>query len=127
MPESTLATTARWPMACSPRSKRSIAAVCRRRRLKRLATRNSSPTSKGTSTLDEALDEAKRRTRKFARRQQRWFRRDPRIVWFDAIAEDLVDQVDRWWARVKIGRIVRIRIGGDASIRNERDREQLPR
>ncbi len=51
----------------------------------------------GHVTLDEALDEAKRRTRKFARRQQRWFRRDPRIVWFDAVAKDLVDQVDRWW------------------------------
>jgi len=36
----------------------------------------------GTS-LDHALDLAKRRTRRFARRQQRWFRRDPRIEWFD--------------------------------------------
>lgn len=51
----------------------------------------------GSATLDEALDEAKRRTRKFARRQQRWFRRDPRIEWFDALAPDLVDRVDRWW------------------------------
>ena len=34
-------------------------------------------------TLEEALEEAKRRTRRFARRQQRWFRRDPRIRWFD--------------------------------------------
>jgi len=33
------------------------------------------------TTLEEALDEAIRRTRKFARRQQRWFRRDPRIHW----------------------------------------------
>ncbi len=48
-------------------------------------------------TLDEALDEAKRRTRRFARRQQRWFRRDPRITWFDALADDLVDQVGNWW------------------------------
>jgi tRNA dimethylallyltransferase len=37
----------------------------------------------GVSTLDEALDLARRRTRRFARRQQRWFRRDPRIEWFD--------------------------------------------
>lgn len=34
--------------------------------------------------LDGALDEAIRRTRKFARRQERWFRRDPRIAWIDA-------------------------------------------
>ena len=31
--------------------------------------------------LDEAVAEAVRRTRAFARRQERWFRRDPRIRW----------------------------------------------
>ncbi len=51
----------------------------------------------GECTLDEALEEAKKRTRRFARRQQRWFRRDPRIRWFDAEAGDLVDQVENWW------------------------------
>ena len=34
--------------------------------------------------LDECVDEAIRRTRQFARRQDAWFRRDPRITWFDA-------------------------------------------
>jgi tRNA dimethylallyltransferase len=34
-------------------------------------------------SLDAALDEAVRRTRRFARRQVRWFRRDPRIAWLD--------------------------------------------
>ncbi len=33
--------------------------------------------------LDEAMAETLRRTRRFARRQLRWFRRDPRIVWHD--------------------------------------------
>ena len=33
--------------------------------------------------LDEALDLAVRRTRRFARRQASWFRRDPRIRWLD--------------------------------------------
>lgn len=33
--------------------------------------------------LDRALSEAVRRTRSFARRQQAWFRRDPRIRWLD--------------------------------------------
>ncbi len=51
----------------------------------------------GLIPLDEALAGAKRRTRKFARRQQRWFRRDPRITWFDALSPDLVDEVARWW------------------------------
>ncbi len=33
--------------------------------------------------LAEAVDQAIRRTRTFARRQMAWFRRDPRIVWLD--------------------------------------------
>ena len=36
----------------------------------------------GTS-VDAALEETVRRTRAFARRQLRWFRRDPRITWDD--------------------------------------------
>lgn len=36
----------------------------------------------GRLSLDQAIDETKRRTRKFARRQLRWFRADPRITWF---------------------------------------------
>ena len=35
-------------------------------------------------TLDEAIDVATTRTRKFARRQRAWFRRDPRIEWLRA-------------------------------------------
>jgi tRNA dimethylallyltransferase len=34
--------------------------------------------------LDDALNLAVRRTRRFARRQASWFRRDPRILWLDA-------------------------------------------
>ena len=41
----------------------------------------------GAYSLDEALAEAVRRTRRFARRQERWFRRDPRIRWLD-VRED---------------------------------------
>jgi tRNA dimethylallyltransferase len=33
--------------------------------------------------LDDCVAEAITRTRQFARRQERWFRRDPRIVWID--------------------------------------------
>ncbi len=35
------------------------------------------------ASLDDAVDLAIRRTRKFARRQRVWFRRDPRIEWFE--------------------------------------------
>lgn len=41
----------------------------------------------GRCSLAEAIDEAVRRTRRFARRQERWFRRDPRITWLD-VKED---------------------------------------
>ena len=43
-------------------------------------------TSTDAVPLDEALDLAVRRTRRFARRQAAWFRRDPRITWLDATA-----------------------------------------
>lgn len=38
---------------------------------------------RGEASLADALDTAIRRTRRFARRQERWFRRDPRIRWLD--------------------------------------------
>lgn len=54
----------------------------------------------GELSLDEALDQAIARTRRFARRQERWFRRDPRITWIDAdrpaveVLADLLAVVD---------------------------------
>lgn len=41
----------------------------------------------GRLSLDQAIDETKQRTRQFARRQLRWFRADPRIVWFSDAGE----------------------------------------
>ena len=43
----------------------------------------------GRCSLEQAVEEAVRRTRAFARRQRMWFRRDPRITWYGA-AEDPV-------------------------------------
>ena len=37
----------------------------------------------GRCTLDDAIGSIVLRTRQYAVRQERWFRRDPRIVWFD--------------------------------------------
>jgi tRNA dimethylallyltransferase len=47
----------------------------------------------GETTLDEAIDLAIRRTRRFARRQRAWFGRDARIVWLDGAQDQnlLVD------------------------------------
>ena len=47
-------------------------------------------------SLDLALEQVKFRTHRFSRRQLKWFRRDPRISWFDIDgdrpATALVDQ-----------------------------------
>jgi tRNA dimethylallyltransferase len=43
----------------------------------------------GERTLHDALEEAARRTRRFARRQRSWFRRDPRIEWLSADTDPL--------------------------------------
>jgi len=45
----------------------------------------------GGRPLDECIDEAITRTRQFARRQERWFRRDPRIHWVDATGDPSAD------------------------------------
>ncbi len=50
----------------------------------------------GRCTLDEAIAGTVRRTKALARRQMAWFRRDPRIRWFEAGeggAADVVDEV----------------------------------
>ncbi len=54
----------------------------------------------GELELDDALEEAKARTRRFARRQQRWFRRDPRITWFCHDHDELVSLVVDHWKSV---------------------------
>jgi tRNA dimethylallyltransferase len=46
----------------------------------------------GRCSLDEAAARAIARTRRFAVRQERWFRRDPRVHWVD-IATDPLDAV----------------------------------
>lgn len=52
----------------------------------------------GDAPLGDALDLAVARTRRFARRQRAWFRRDPRIEWFTA--DDPLELFDRLRAAV---------------------------
>lgn len=46
---------------------------------------------------EEAVDAALARMRRFAKRQESWFGRDPRVVWLDATRPDLDDAVLAAW------------------------------
>jgi tRNA dimethylallyltransferase len=46
----------------------------------------------GEWTLDQAREETVKATKRFARRQESWFRRDPRITWLDAQKDGLLAQ-----------------------------------
>jgi tRNA dimethylallyltransferase len=48
----------------------------------------------GRLALDEAMERTVKRTKDLARRQMAWFRRDPRVRWFDAGEDGAVDLVD---------------------------------
>ena len=49
----------------------------------------------GTVTDAEAREQTVRETKRFARRQESWFRRDPHVHWFDSGSADLFDVVRR--------------------------------
>jgi tRNA dimethylallyltransferase len=50
---------------------------------------------KNEITLDQAIEQTIVQTRKYARRQISWFKRDPLIQWFDAQEDDLLEKVNR--------------------------------
>ena len=50
----------------------------------------------GGAPIEEAVAEAIRRTKSFARRQWAWFRRDPRIVWLDSSGDQLAQLLELW-------------------------------
>ena len=45
------------------------------------------------SSPDDLLDDIVRATKRFARRQESWFRSDPRVRWFDATTRGLIGEV----------------------------------
>ena len=50
---------------------------------------------KNEITLDQAIEQTIVQTRKYARRQISWFKRDPLIQWFDAQEDELLEKVNR--------------------------------
>jgi tRNA dimethylallyltransferase len=55
----------------------------------------------GRWTLAETIDEIVLRTRQFAVRQERWFRRDPRVQWADVHADPVAEVAPRVVARLE--------------------------
>ncbi|MFM8212319.1 MAG: tRNA (adenosine(37)-N6)-dimethylallyltransferase MiaA [Actinomycetes bacterium] len=49
----------------------------------------------GKITLEQAIEQTIIHTRKYARRQMSWFKRDPLIQWFDAQDDELLAKVNR--------------------------------
>ena len=85
------ATASRWRTASSTRSGRLLAAPGGLSRTARQALGYAELLAhlEAGRPLDEAVDLAVRRTRRFARRQRAWFRRDPRIRWLQALDDPL--------------------------------------
>ncbi|MFZ8916969.1 MAG: tRNA (adenosine(37)-N6)-dimethylallyltransferase MiaA [Ilumatobacteraceae bacterium] len=59
----------------------------------------------GRLSLSDAVETIVLRTRQFAVRQERWFRRDPRIVWFDLdddvdVMSDVIGRIHALWVGV---------------------------
>ncbi len=49
----------------------------------------------GSCTMDEAIDQIKMRTRRYAKRQISWFKREGRVIWLDLDAMDTNEAADR--------------------------------
>ena len=51
----------------------------------------------GRCSLEEAVEEIKKNTRRFAKRQLTWFRKNPEIHWFDHITptEEIIDMIKK--------------------------------
>ena len=60
------------------------------------------PYFEGTATLESCRDAAVLATRQLVRRQRRWFRRDPRIVWCDDM-DGAANQIASWWGSIAVG------------------------
>ena len=49
----------------------------------------------GTISMDEAVELVKRNTRRLAKRQETWFKRDERVQWFETDGSNINDICDR--------------------------------
>ena len=79
------------------------AAECGKTAVKAIGYKELEPYIKGETTLEEALEELKKQTRRYAKRQLTWFMRDKEIKWFDIdtysdtqkLDEDVFDYIEK--------------------------------
>ena len=69
-------------------------------RFKQLDTGNYSPIWKEKCDLEFAVEEIKKNSRRFAKRQLTWFKKNPETLWFD-FSEDLKVIIDKIEDRLK--------------------------
>ena len=53
------------------------------------------PVLTGSNSVETAIEELKKNTRHYAKRQMTWFKKDPNINWFDAQEDDLIARIVR--------------------------------
>ena len=65
------------------------------------------PYIEGEAELEDVIEELKKQTRRYAKRQLTWFMRDEQIRWFDidmyensdSLFKDACDYIDEVWRR----------------------------
>lgn len=50
----------------------------------------------GIISREEAIELIKRNSRRYAKRQKTWFRRDSRIVWFDGLSDKVLFEIEKY-------------------------------
>ena len=55
------------------------------------------PWIQGRCALADAVDELKKNTRHYAKRQLTWMRREPDVLWVDALAPDAMEKLSGWY------------------------------
>ncbi len=67
--------------------------------MKGLGYKELAPYVLGQSNLEQAVDAIKLGTRRYAKRQLTWMRREEDVLWVDSLSADAYDQLKNWYTR----------------------------